>query len=218
MMEDSPSPNSSRESTPFPDNGYDVSGRQYRTSDSITELSRDLDRHTLTTRTRRPSTSPEGPGTRPCEQIQHLQSPTSFSNRVCRRRQSINRLQPSSSHLTRISTLVENMVQTGQPLYDSTHPRAMLDDSTSPSLSPDEVSPNTSFYFGFSPISPSSVSSGSDLAQHSQRYFQSRRIDRELRHSASKDGNITLVRKKIRMRKSSKNLVKGDGRRFERDR
>jgi len=217
-MDDSVSPSSSRESTPCYDNGYNFSGGRYSMSNSIAELSRDFDQHTLTPRTRRPSKSRDGSTPPARERNQHLQSPNSFFNRVCRRRQSINRLQCSSTHLSRISALVENMVQTGQPLYDSTHPNAMLDDSTSPSLSPGEAPPNTTSYFGFTPLPHYSVTSGPGLAQHFVRHSQSRRTDKELRHSASRDGSVTMVKKKIRMRKSSKGLGKGLGKRCERER
>ena len=217
-MDDGVSPSSSRDSTPCFVNGYNGSGRRYSISDSIAELSREFDQHTLTPRSRRPSVSRDGSTPRAREHYQHLQAPSSFSNRACGRRQSINRLQCSSTHLSRISALVENVVQTGQPLYDSTHPNAMLDDSTSPSLSPDEDPPSmTDSYFGFTPLASSSTSGGSGLAQHSLQYSQSHRIDKELRHSASR-GEVTLVKKKIRVRKSSKSLSKGARKRCERDR
>lgn len=217
-MDDSVSPSSSRDSTPGYDNGNIGSGRRYSISNSIAELSREFGQQTLTPRNRRPSISQDGSTLRAREHNQHLQSPSTFSNRVCRRRQSINRLQCSSTHLSRITTLVENMVQTGQPLYESTHPNARLDDSTSPSLSPDEEPPSATSYFGFTPLPNASPTNGSGLAQHSLRHSQSHRVDQELRRAASRDGNVTMVKKKIRMRKSSKSLSKGAGKRCERDR
>lgn len=219
-MDDSISPSSSRDSTPCHENGYNGSGRRYSISNSIAELSRDFDQQTLTPRSRRPSISRDVSTHRTREHPQHLQSASSFSNRVCRRRQSINRLQCSTTHLSRISALVEDMVHTGQPLYDPTHPSARLDDSTSPSLSPDEEPPSATSYFGFTSLPPSSAASPG-LAQHSLRHSQqsgSRRVDREPRHVASRDGNVTMVKKKIRMRKSTKSLSKGAGNRCERDR
>ncbi len=213
QMEDSISPNSSRESSPCYENGYNGS-RRYSTSNSIAELSRHFNQHTLSPR--RPSTVLEDSTPRARDTNPYLQSPNSFSNRVCRRRQSINRLQCSSAHLSRISTLVEGMVQTGQPYYDS----SMLDDSTSPSLSPDEHEPTGDPYFGFTPLPASTAEIGADSpssAQHSLRHSHSYKIDKELRHSASREGlGKPMVKKKIRMRRSSKSLSKGSSKRCER--
>ena len=217
QMDDGISPNSSRESSPCCENGYNVSKR-YSAPNSIAELSRHFNQHSLTPR--RPSTVIEEPTPRARETTQCLQSPNSFSNRVCRRRQSINRLQCSTAHLSRISALVEDMVQTGQPynMYDPTHPCSMLDDSTPPSLSPDEQPTSSSdSYFGFTPISSSSTMSNSSSAQHSLRHSHSYKVDKDLRHSASREGlGKPMVKKKIRMRKSSKNLSIGAAKRCER--
>ncbi|KAK3173176.1 hypothetical protein OEA41_006505 [Lepraria neglecta] len=223
-MEDSVSPNSSRESSPGYENGYHGS-RRCSSSNSIAELSRHFNQHSLTPR--RPSTALKESTPRARDPNPYLQSPNSSSNRVCRRRQSINRLQCSSAHLSRISTLVEDMVQTGQPynIYDPTHSSSMLDDSTSPSLSPDEhasssSSSSSSFsssYFGFTPLSASSAVGGSNAAQLSLRHQHSYRIDKDLRHSASRDGlGKPMVKKKIRMRRSSKSLSNGMGKRCDR--
>ena len=212
-MEDSVSPNSSRESPPGYENGYHGS-RRYSSSNSIAELSRHFNQHSLTPR--RPSTVLNESTPRARDPNPYLQSPNSSSNRVCRRRQSINRLQCSSTHLSRISTLVEDMVQTGQPYntYDPTYSSSMLDDSTSPSLSPDE---HVSSYFGFSSLPASSAVGGSNAAQHSLRNQHSCKIDKELRHSASRDGlGKPMVKKKIRMRKSSKSLSNGLRKRCDR--
>lgn len=218
-MDDNVSPNSSRESTPCYENGYSGSGRRYpAASNSIAELSRHFDQHSLTAR--RPSIAREGTTPRARDHNQPHQAANSFSNRVCRQWQSVNRLQCSSTHLSRISALVEDMVQTSQPLYDPPHPNSRLDDSTSPSLSPDEQQSSGSSYFGFAPLSSSSASAigGYGSVQHSQQPSHSYKIDKELRHSASRDGiggNQRMVQKKIRMRKSSKSLSMGVGKRRE---
>ena len=215
-MEDSVSPNSSRESSPGYENGYHGS-RRYSSSNSIAELSRHFNQHSITPR--RPSTVLNESTPRARDPNPYLQSPNSSSNRVCRRRQSINRLQCSSAHLSRISTLVEDMVQTGQPynIYDPTYSSSMLDDSTSPSLSPDEHASSSSSYFGFTPLSASSAVGGSNAAQHSLRHQHSYKIDKDLRHSASRDGlGKPMVKKKIRMRRSSKSLSNGVGKRCDR--
>lgn len=216
-MDDSVSPTSSRESTPCHDNGYnDTPDRGYSISTSIAELSQHFDQHTLTPR--RPSVSGQGSVPRACELNPPRQHPKSFSNRVCCRRQSLNRLQCSSDHLSRISALVENMVKTGQPLCEATHAVALLDDSTSPSLSPDEIPPITSYFNVSSPRACSSYGANGDtrLPQHSLRHSQSYKIDKDLRHSASKEGSgKPMVKKKIRMRKSLKMLESG-GKRCER--
>ena len=212
-MEDSSSPNSSRESSPCYENGYNGS-RRYSTSNSIAELSRHFNQHTLSPR--RPSTVLEDATTLTRDTNPYLQSPNSFSTRVCRRRQSINRLQRCSAQLSRISLLVEGMVQSEQSYYGS----STLDDSTSPSLSPDEHEPAPSSYIGFTPLPASATETGtgsSNSAQHSLRHSHSYKIDKDLRHSASREGlGIPMVKKKIRMRRSSKSLVKGANKRCER--
>lgn len=216
-MDDSISPTSSRDSTPCYDNGYHVSPeRGYPISTSITELSRHFDRHTITPP--RPSICVDGSTPHPRELNPPHHSPNSFTNRICRQRQSLNRLQCSSDHLSRISALVEEMVQTGQALYDPTHPTALLDEPTSPSLSLDGVPPMAS-YFDVSSSRPSSSFSAScdaQLPQHFLRHSQSCKMDRDLRHRISREGiGKPMVKKKIRMRKSLKMLESG-AKRFER--
>lgn len=213
QMEDSISPSSSRESSPCYENGYSGS-RRYSASNSIAELSRHFNQHTLSPR--RPSTVLEDSTPRARDTNPYLQSPNSFSNRVCRRRQSINRLQCCPGHLSRISTLVEGMLQTGESYYDS----STLDDSTSPSLSPDEHEQTPDSYMGFTPL-PAPVTgigaSSTSSTQHSLRHSHSYKVDKELRHSASREGlGHPMVKKKIRMRRSSKSLPKGSNKRCER--
>ena len=234
QMHHTVSPTSSRESTPGYDAGYDhasSSERGYPIATSIAELSQYFDQHTLAPR--RPSICLEASIPRARELNPPHHSATSFSNRVCRRRQSLNRLQCSSDHhLSRISALVEEMVQAGQPLYDPTHPATLLeDDSLSPSLSADEIPPMPSpmaSYFNspsssssssssrpsssFRPSSSLSFSSNCDprLAQHSLRHAHSYKIDKDVRHRASREGiGKPMVSKKIRMRKSLKKLEGG---------
>ncbi|KAL2042182.1 hypothetical protein N7G274_005370 [Stereocaulon virgatum] len=216
-MEDSVSPNSSRESSPGYGNDYN-SSRRYSSSNPIAELSRHFNQHSLAPR--RPAMVLEEPLPRARDPNPYLQSSNSFSNRICRQRQSVNRLQCSSAHLSRISTLVEDMVQTGQPYntYDPTQSPSMLVDSTSPSLSPDEhPSSSSESYFGFTPVSTPFASNGSHPAQHSLRHQHSYKIDKDLRRSASRDVlGKPMVKKKIRMRMSSKNLSHGSGKRCDR--
>lgn len=209
-MDDSVSPTSSRESTPCYDKDFNGSPeRGYPISTSIAELSYHFDQHTLT---QRPSVCVEGSTPRARELNSPHRSPNSFSNRVCRRRQSLNRLQCSPDHLSRISALVEEMVHAGQPLYEHTHPAALLDDTTSPSLSPDEVPPMASYFDSPSSRPSSSYSANGDprLPQRSLQYSQSYRIGKDLRHSVSREGiGKPMVMKKIRMRRSSKMLESG---------
>ena len=221
-MLDTTSPTTSRGSTPCYDSGYNQASPEpcYSITTSIAELSQHFDRHSLTPC--RPSICLEGatPRTREPNPLHH--SPTSFSNRVCRRRQSLNRLQcVSDHHLSRISALVEEMVQTGQPLYEPTHPSALLDDSTSPSLSPDEIPPMASpiaSYFNIPTSTPSSSFSANcdtRLPQRSLRHSHSYRIDKDVRHRASRDGvGKPMVKKKIRMRKSL-SMLEGAAKRSE---
>ena len=104
------------------------------------------------------------------------------------------------------------MVQTGKPLHEATSPTALLDDLTSPSLSPDEVPPMPS-YFNISSSRPSSslgAKCDARLPQHSLRRSQSHKVDKDLRHSGSREGiGKPMVKKKIRMRKSLKMLESG---------
>lgn len=218
-MHDTVSPTSSRETTPSYDDGYHGSSEPgYPITTSVAELSHHFDRHTLTPR--RPSICLEGSTPRARELNPPNRSPTSFANRVCRQRQSLNRLQCSSDHLSRISALVEEMVQTGQPLYQPPHPTALLDDSTSPSLSPDETPPMASpiaSYFNiippprysssFRPSSSFSANHESRLPQHSSRNAQSYKIDKDSRCHTSRQGRgKPMVKKKVRMRKSAQML------------
>lgn len=215
-MHDTVSPTSSRESSPCCDSDCNTSSqRGYSITTSIAELSHHFDQHTLTPR--RPSICPEESTPRARELNPPLRSPTSFSNRLYRR-QSLNRLQCSSDHhLSRISALVDETVQTGQPLYRPTHPTALLDDSSSPSLSPDEITPMASpmaSYFDIPPsrlppsVRPSSSFSANcdpRLPQLSLRHPHSYKTDKESRYLASRDGiRKPMVKKKIRMRKSLK--------------
>ena len=213
QMEDSIAPSSSRESSPCYENGYSGS-RRYSSSNSIAELSRHFMQHTLSPR--RPSAVLEDSTQRARDINPYPQSPNSFSNRVCRRRQSINRLQCCPGHLSRISTLVEGMLQTGESYYDS----STLNDSTSPSLSPDEHESTSDSYMGFTPLPASATGTGEGSPtspQHSLRHSHSYKIDKELRHSASRDGlGKPMVKKKIRLRRSSKSLPKGSNKRCER--
>ena len=217
-MEHAISPNSSRDTTP---NGEDDNSNPATqcsaTYNSITDLSQHFDRHSLTSR--RPSVVRETLPLRARDHVQSLQSASNFSNRVCRQRRSLNRLQCSPTHLSRISALVEEVVQTGHPIYDSTYPNhSTLDDSTSPSLSPDEQRPSQSSYFGFTPLSPSSTSTFGARTTHSTRQVPSCKVDKELRHCTSREsiGGQRMVQKKIRMRRSSKSLGKPAGRTRER--
>ena len=213
-MNDCVSPTSSRESTPCYDSGYnDSTDRGYPISNSIAELSQHFDQHTLG-----PNICVEGSIPRARELNPPHHSPNSFSDRVCRQRQSLNRLQCSADHLSRISALVEGMVQTAPPLHEPTHPASLLDESTSPSLSPDEVSPMASYFnISSSKLSPSfTANCDPRLPQHSLRHSHSYKIDKDLRHSVSREGiGKHMVKKKIRMRKSSKMLESG-GKRCQR--
>lgn len=216
-MRDSVFPNSSLNPTPCYENDRTSSNRPYSTaSSSIIDLSEHFNQHSLTPR--RPNVSRERSTPRDQESNPSLHSANAFSDRVCCRRQSLARLKCTSTHLSRISAHVEDMVQTGLPTYDPIHSKLMLHDSTSPSLSPDEQLPSASSYFSFTPrpTSSSSVigSHGYSSAQHSSPYSQSYKIDKDLRYPASRDaigGMETMVKKKIRIRKSSKSFVSRGG-------
>ena len=216
-MDDNVSPTSSRESTPCGDAGYDASPeRAYPISTSIVELSQHFDQHTITSRRQSVCIEASIPRARELHPRHH--SPNSFTSRVSRQRQNLSRLQCSSDHLSRISGLVEEMVQSGQPLYEPTQPAALLDDPTSPSLSPDEVPSMASYFTISSSRSSSSFGATCDprIPHHSLRRSPSYKIEKDLRHSTSRDGfGKPMVKKKIRMRKSLK-LLESGGKRCER--
>jgi len=193
-----------------------LSRRCSAASTSIADLSEHFNQNSLTPR--RPNESRDGSTPRAREHNPSLQSRDIFSNRLCRRRQSKSRLQCSSIHPSRIWALVEDMAQIGLPTYDPTHSNPMLDDSTSPSLSPDEQPPSAASDFGFTPHTSSSTptigSHGYVSAQHSSRHSLSYKIDKDLRHSVSREGlggTTRMVKKKIRLRKSSKSLSNSTG-------
>ena len=193
-----------------------LSRRCSAASTSIADLSEHFNQHSLTPR--RPNRSRDGSTPRAPEHNPSLQSRNIFSNRVCGRRQSISRLQCSSIHPSRIWALVEDMAQIGLPTYDPTYPNSVLGDFTSPSLSSDEQPPSATSDFGFTPHTSSSTptigSHGYGSAQHSSRHSQSYKIDKDLRHSASREqlgGTTRMVKKKIRLRKSSKSLSNDTG-------
>ena len=215
-MDNTISPSSSRESSPRCQSTYNASRRVAATATSIAEMSHHFDQHSLTPRQLIVDQDESTP-----KAYQHASlrpSSQSSSIRVCRQRQSMNRLQCTSTHLSRISALVEDIVQSTQPVYDPTHPNSTLEDSTSPSLSPDEQPSSVDSYFGFTPISSSILVTDPrhGSAQHSLRHSHSYKVDKDLRHSASRDGisgGKKLVQKKIRMRRSTKNLSRSCGQR-----
>ena len=218
LMDDSVSSSSSRDSTPCYDSSYNETRREY-SSNPITELLHHFDRHTLTPRRPNPR---DNLLPRVRDQAQSTHPMNSISARPRQYLQPSNRSHGSSAHLSRLSALVENMVQTGLPTYDPTHPASVLDDSTtSPSLSPDERRSSAVSYFALNSLSPPSTpavgSYGSTLQHPMKRPDRVYRIEKELRHCTSREGigggEQKMVRKKIRMRKSSKNLGRGSGKR-----
>lgn len=220
VMKDSVSSDSSRESAPSYPDGYNASARRYsRPSNAITELSQHFHQHSLTPQ--QINLVQECLSTSTARARDHtpaVQSNSSYSNRAHRQRQSLQR---SSARLSHVSALVEKMVQTGLPTYHPTHPTSMLNDSSpSPSLSPDEEPPSAESYFGFTPLPSSSSTSapgGNCPEQHSLRHSRSYKIEKEARCGASRDGagGHRLVQKKVRMRKSEKNIAKGMEKRRE---
>ena len=214
-MEDSISPSSSRQSSPFHLHSHSASERGAATAaTSIAELSHHFGQHTLSQR--HLGLEEDDLLSSPSEHGCHHCSLTSPSRR---QRQYVNRLQHNSTYLSRISALVQDVVQSTQPIYDSTHPNALLEDSTSPSLSPDDEAPSAESYFGFTSLRPSSFAArgSQDPVRQSTRYPRSYKVDKDLRHAASRGGGIgtgqRMVQKKIRMRRRTKTLPKEIGRR-----
>lgn len=218
-MDDSLSSSSSRDTTPCYDSSYDSSSKEY-SSNTITELSRHFDRQTLTPRRLNPSRDNLTPQVR--DQIQSIYPMNSIPIRSCRNSHSSIRSHGLTAHMSRLSALVENMVQTGLPTYDPTYPATILDDSaTSPSLSPDERRSSATSYFGLRSLSPPSAravgSCGTRLQHPLKRSDRAYRIEKDMRQCTSSEGvgggGQRMVRKKIRMRKSSKTVGKGLGKR-----
>ena len=216
LMDDGLSSDLSRGPTPSYENGSTQSTRRYSpASNPIIELSQHFGQHSISPR--QPIVARGTLESRITDHPRDLQSTNNFSDRFCRRRHGQDRLQCSSARLSRISALVEDMVHTGLPAYESTHPDPMLDDSNSPSLSPDEQQPSFPSYFGFMAISASSISTsragayGSTL--HPLRHSHSYKIDKDSKHNALRDGigGQRIVKKKIRMRKKEKDLAQPTG-------
>ena len=213
-MDDCISPHSSRQSTPCQDEDYFSPSKACVTAPkSITELSRQFDQHTLTSRL--PNRKKDYPTPRLREPNPVNQGTNSFPRRVCRQRQSMTRLQCSSAHLSRISALVEDVVQIGMPAdnLNRPHPRPTSKNSSSSSISPEEHTASNTHNFGILP--PSSAASTIALDCYgvphcSLSLSQPCRMGQGIRHAEATNGvgEPRIVQKKIRLRKSSKMLSK----------
>ena len=213
-MVDSISPCSSRDSSPVHLDSYSASERgATMAATSIAELSQHFGQHSLSQQ--RLGLEENGLLSSPNE---HGCDHCTSSNPSRRQRQYASPLQHNSPHLSRISAVVQDMVQSTQPIYDSIHPLSMLEDSTSPSLSPDDEAPSAESYFGFTSLRSSAFTARrfQDPARQSSRFPRSYKIDKDLRHTASRGGGIgtgqRMVQKKIRMRRRAKTLPKETGR------
>lgn len=189
LMEDNISPTSSRESTPCYDRTYTTyipPPTPFPTSTSIAELSLELDKYSLSPR--RKSSCIDAP---PPHRVHVIdQTPRSVGpqgRQVSHRRQSLVRRQCSSAHLTRVASLVDDMLQQhGSPVYTSSQKTlGTADETSSPSPSPEETcSPH---YFNVT----SAPSSLLDIVQAETLHHPSRtnayKIDKELRHCGSRD-------------------------------
>ncbi|KAL9637394.1 MAG: hypothetical protein Q9164_002214 [Protoblastenia rupestris] len=124
-------PHSSRDSSPLLDGSSNTTSRRTSssTTTSINDLSQFLTRHTLTTR--RSSISLDTRLHNPL-----ANPPRTTSRLINSRRQSLIRRQNSSSHLDRVATLVDDLLQNNQYIA---YPSTLDEDISSPSLSPDEL-------------------------------------------------------------------------------
>lgn len=131
-------------------------------------------------------------------------NPTSFnsSQAVLQQRQSMTRRQFNPAHLSKIHSLVEGLASDGRPRssYSSST-------NTTSSESPlEDTLPDLPSYIDHAPTSsaPSSENDESDSCPGHRRGYTQRKVDKDLRHSLSREamGKKNVVLKRIRYRKS----------------
>lgn len=193
-MDESISPNSSRGASPSVN---DKRGRSFNASYSIAQLSQQFDKHTL----------------EPQQQPSHLRSPPNDlhdlardrpasahnQNAVRRRRQSMIRRQCSAASISRLSSLVQDLLE-DDTLSCDTHIAPLEVCDSLPPPQPDESTPLQSPTS--SSASASCCSEDGEFELYSSFRGQTKsKIDKEMKHSNSKEA-VGRQYKDIRIRKS----------------
>lgn len=186
-MDESISPNSSRGASPFV-NGK--KGRSSKNSCSITELSQQFDKHTL---------GPQRQPSHPHDLVRDRPASAHNQNAVRRQRQSMIRRQCSAANISRLSSLVQDLLEDDTWSCD-THIAPLEDCDSSPPPPLDEIVPLQSPTF--SSASTTSCSEDGEFELHSSSRVQPKfNIGRETKHSSSKEAMGRQYRD-IRIRKS----------------
>lgn len=196
---------SSRGSSCHHQHGSPPSNRPSTTSTSISELSQYLDRHTISGQSQSDAVPIR-------TRILHHPSDSdpSFHRLVSSPRQKTLRRQFSGVHFARIASVVEDVGRDDQSVCDASSTSSFSDVTTSPSLSPDESSAARSSYFQLAsqPSPVATAETGSRGSTHHAYGPEVYKMNKDLRHSASKDsiGGHQKIHKSIRMRKRVRDM------------
>lgn len=199
-VDDHISPSSTRGSSRF---SGDMSRRSFNASRSIAQLTQQLDHHTLEPQ-QRPSLL-RSPPSEPHSLYSTIRrdSPSSPHTHHAKRRQreSMVRRQCSAANMSRLTSLVQDLLEDESWAADNLVPSLEEGDGLSP-LQPCEISPLDSPTS--SCMSPSSCSEedGDIESASSQRSQQKFKVGKELAHSSSREFMKRQYRD-IRMRKST---------------
>jgi len=193
-MDESISPDSSRGASPF---ANDKNGRTFNASCSITELSQQFDRHTLGPQ-RQPSYL-RSPPTDPHDLGRDRPASAHNQSAARRQRQSMVRRQCSAANISRLSSLVQDLLEDDTWSCD-THIAPLEDCESLPPPRPDEIPPLQSPTF--SSASTSSCSEDGEFELHSSSWGRPKfKVGKEMKHSSSKEA-MGRQYKDIRIRKS----------------
>lgn len=193
-MDESISPNSSRGASPF---AHGKKARSSKNSCSMTELSQQFGKHTLGSQ-RQPSHL-RSPSNDPHNVARDRPAPAHNQNIVRRQRQSMIRRQCSAANISRLSSLVQDLLEDDTWSYD-THITPLEDCDSLPPPQLDEIVPLQSPTF--SSASTSSYSEDGEFELHSSSRGQPKlKIGKEMKHSSSKEVMGRQYRD-IRIRKS----------------
>jgi len=193
-MDESISPKSSRGASTF---AHDKNGRSFDASCSITELSQQFDNHTLGPQ-RQPSYQRSLPND-PHDLGRDRPASAHNQNSARRHRQSMVRRQCSAANISRLSSLVQDLLEDDTWSCD-THIGPLEDCDSLPRPRPDEIPPLQSPTF--SSASTSSCSEDGEFELHSSSRGQPMfKIGKEVKHSSSKEA-MGRQYKDIRIRKS----------------
>ncbi len=193
-MDENIAPNSLREASSFLNNEQ---GRSSNASCFITDLSQQFDKHTLGPQ-RQPSHL-HSPPNDPHDLARDRPPSTHNQNVIRRQRQSMIRRQCSAANISRLSSLVQDILE-DDTWSCGTHIAPLEDCDSLPPPPPDEVAPLQSPTS--SSASASSCSEDGDFELHSCSQGQPRfKVGKEMKHSSSKEAMGRQYRD-IRIRKS----------------